>query len=481
MKPKGSKYARKHYIEHEQEKVVSYPLEFADFFENYYNFEKRFLKLSYDEQINLIACLYDFASTGDKNYGELSSFYLGKIHELTDSDYEEGIYEPVAVDEKRLIRMDCHGSISRRRPDQLSELYKYFKNQPKKKKFLLREYNIENSPAWKVMAQFESFRKIAPKIKRSLYKSQINPDALNVMNINDYCDVIYNTFSKGGEKAHFIETKDSIKHHYVRQFMKECGDTFYRMLIERGIDKRAVKSLCNRMYRFGSCDLESLVVTETHYTARILKDLKKNGFNVRGIEAGMPIADDFVNYLIDADREDLLLARNPDGSPVDKYVLPRLELHHNKAVQFADSEYLASANYPDKLVLLESKIHRQYYHLFDSIIKQNEMQNYFSRLNISSRYTRMRLGFAHDDALFGDFENTTAFRKRAEEDKKHRVNYFEMQDQYLANVLSVIDKYKLNFNKFGSKYYQNLVQKLRPTRKNKSTPVNMSVKNNTRK
>jgi hypothetical protein len=92
----------------------------------------------------------------------------------------------------------------------------------------------------------------------------------------------------------------------------------------------------------------------------------------------------------------------------------------------------------------------------------------------------MRLGFAHDDALFGDFENTTAFRKRAEEDKKHRVNYFEMQDQYLANVLSVIDKYKLNFNKFGSKYYQNLVQKLRPTRKNESMPVNMSVKNNTR-
>ena len=138
MKQKGSKYVRKHFLEPKQEKNIPYPSEFADFFENHYGFEKRFLSLGYEEQLKLVNCLYNLSSAEDKQYAELASFYINKLHELTDSDYEEGIYEPVAVDEKRLIRMDCYGSISRRRPDQLSDFYKYFKSKVKSQKHLFR-------------------------------------------------------------------------------------------------------------------------------------------------------------------------------------------------------------------------------------------------------------------------------------------------------------------------------------------------------
>ena len=463
MKPKGSKFARKHNVVieiEENDKLLSLPKEFVDFFENHFGFSKRFLRLSYDAQISLISHLYNFSSSEDPDYGEISSFYIQKIHEITDSDYEEGIYKPVAVAEKRLIRMDCYGSIMRRRPDELSELYRFFKHR-KKEKHLLRDYNLDDSPAWKVMAQFESFRSIAPKIKRALYKSKMHPDVLKVMSVNDFCDLIYNTFQEGTEKAHFIKKENSIKNRYIKQFMKECGDSFYRMLIDRGIDERCVKSLCNKMRRFGSCDLESLIVTETHYTERVLKDLRKNGFDVRGIEVGMPIPDKFTDYLIDNKQENLILAREKDGSLVNKYVLPRLELHHSRAVQFADSEYLAASNYFNRLVLLESGIHHKYYHIFDSMIKQNGMQNQFSRLNISSPYMRMRIGFAPDDALYGDFENTAAFRQRIIEDKKHRVNYFEMRDLYLDNVREALSQYSKELGGFG-KQYKAIINKTKP-------------------
>ena len=456
MKNKGSKYARKHRLETENaqdDKLLDMPEEFVDFFENHYSFEKRFMKLSYDKQISLISCFYAFASSKDDDYGNISSFYLQKLHEITDSDYEEGVYEPVAVDEKRLIRMDCYGSITKRRPDQLSDLYRFFKKrQREKKKHLLREYDIDNAPAWKVMAQFESFRSIESKIKRALYQSQIHPDALKVMTINDFCDVVYNTFNDENddcEKAYFIKNQNSIKNRYIKQFMKECGDSFYRMLIERGIDERAVKSLCNKMRRFGSCDLDSLVITETHYTKQILKDLDRYGFDVSKIEVGMPIPDKFVNYLIDNNKEHLILARNSDGFPLNKYVLPRLELHHSRAVKFADSGYLAASNYPNRLVLVESLMHQKYYHLFDSILKQNDMQNIFSRLNISNKYMRMRLGFADEDALYCDFENTPNFRQRSIEDKKHRVNYFEMRDEYQQNIGAISKKYEKELRNFG--------------------------------
>jgi hypothetical protein len=74
---------------------------------------------------------------------------------------------------------------------------------------------------------------------------------------------------------------------------------------------------------------------------------------------------------------------------------------------------------------------------------------------------RMRIGFAPDDALYGDFENTAAFRQRVIEDKKHRVNYFEMRDLYLNNVREALNQYNKELGGFG-KQYKAIVNKTKP-------------------
>ena len=64
---------------------------------------------------------------------------------------------------------------------------------------------------------------------------------------------------------------------------------------------------------------------------------------------------------------------------------------------------------------------------------------------------RLRIGFSDEDALYGDFENTAAFRQRAAEDKKHRVNYFECQKEYDRNVIDIMNKYAEEFRQYGPK------------------------------
>lgn len=94
-------------------------------------------------------------------------------------------------------------------------------------------------------------------------------------------------------------------------------------------------------------------------------------------------------------------------------------------------------------------------------------------MNISSQYMRMRIGFAPEDALFGDFENTPAFHQRAVEDKKHRVNYFDMQEEYLKNVTEIIRKYNVRISHYGVKQYQNILNEIKPRKGNvASAPVN---------
>ncbi|MBR3502415.1 MAG: hypothetical protein IKO06_05875 [Alphaproteobacteria bacterium] len=431
--------------------------------EDYHSFSNKFLDLSYLEQIKFIEALNKEAGETDGLDGRLS-FYFQEINRLTGSDYEEGIFSPLALDEKRLIRMDCYGSISRRRNDQLSKLYLFFKYRLKPQKHALKEYDLDNSPMWKVMAQFESFRKIKQKIRKALHRSRINPDALKIMTISDYCDVIYNEFSDGGDKARFLEPEDTVKNRFVREFMKKCGKQFEKILLERGIDERCVKSLCRKMRRYGSCDLDSLVVTEIYYTPQVISNLKKIGFDTKKAKVGARIPEELVEHLMDVNQDYLLEALNPDGSKVYTYQLPRLELHHNRAVNFADSEYLASTNYPNHLVLVESKMHHGYYHLFDSVVQQNDLQNFYARLNIKNEMMRLRIGFSYEDALFCDFENIRAFKDRAAKDQEKRVNYFVCQQEQMDNVIDIVNKYNLEINQFGSRKTQNFVRKIKPSK-----------------
>ena len=469
MRQKGSKYARKHRVEipkgtnetlfpHDsiRQKISDNDRVVWDILCEPDHFEKRFLKLTYPQQILMVVTLHDIIKLQEKKkqsgyareFADMAEQHLQSIHKLTGSSLDEGIYEPLSHDEKRIIRMDCYGKIDLRKSYQLSPLYKYFKKNENLKQSKLAEYDLNNSPSWRVFRQFQSFRSISLKIKQFLYKSKINPDALKVMTVSDFCDVIYNAYKKhdGDRSAAFIPLEKGIRIRLIRSFIEKCGNTFRMQLLQHGNDPRCVDSLCNALQRFGHCDTSSLIVTENYYTPRILKDLKRAGYDVSKIHVGDEIPKSFINKLIDINKSDLILARDEEGRLLDKSRLPKLELHHKHAVQFSVSNgYLACANYPHNLVLVDSAMHAKYYHLFDRIIKQEKMNNYFSRLNINSATAISIMGFNHNDTIHYDFEQTKEFQKRRAEDKLYVVNYLKEMEKRTQNEIEIAEKYNISY------------------------------------
>lgn len=471
MGQKGSKYARKHLLTQTEmpaqksaqphqilkDKLSDDNRIIWDILCEPSNFEERFLKLSYPQQILMVVTLHDIVKNQERNpqrgtaakFADMAEEHLEKIHFLTDSNIDNGDFEPLADDEKRIIRMDCYGKINKRPDHQLSPLYKYF-NAPKNAvtaKF--SEYDLDNSPSWRVFKQFESFRSIAGKVKYYLYKKQINPDALKIMTVNDYCDVIYQTFKPNSDNlaANFIDRQKNIRVRLIKTFIRHCGSDFERQLIRKGSDPRCAASLCNAMKRFGNTDINTLIVTETNYTPRILTDLNRAGYDISDINVGDAIPQAFVNRLIDENKGFLLLARDEKGAPLDKSSLPKLELHHKHAVQFtACSGYLARANYPHNLLLVDAPMHRNYYHLFDAVYKQNQMNNFYQRLNANNPYMVSILGFNEQDSIYYDFEKAISFKKREAEDKANVVNYMQEMEQRMQNEINIAEKYNIPYN-----------------------------------
>lgn len=471
MGQKGSKYARKHQIispkANEQQSAAPHQAVknklsddnqiIWDILSEPYHFEESFLNLSYQQQILMVVTLHDIIKNQEKNplrgtaaeFADMAQIHLNKIHMLTDSSIDNGNFEPLADDEKRIIRMDCYGKINKRPDHQLSSIYKFFKDPKNAVKAKFTEYDLGNSPSWRVFRQFESFRSIEFRVKCYLYRQNINPDALKAMTVNDYCDVIYNTFVKADSRgtANFIAPEKNIRIRLIKAFMRHCGKDFEQLLINKGNDPRCAASLCNAMRRFGHTDIDTLSITETHYTPRILSDLAKAGYDVSMVSTGDEIAQSFVNLLIDENKEDLILARDEKGRLIDRSKLPRLEVHHKHAVQFTSSNgYLAKANYPHNLLLVDSLMHKNYYHLFGTVYKQNQMNNFYSRLNANNPYMVSILGFNERDSAYFNFENTQAFRKRESEDKRYVVNYLQEMENRMQNEIDISEKYHIPYN-----------------------------------
>ena len=127
MAHKGSKYARKHMQPQQVKTNVAHIVEpeknedIWDIIYNPDNFTKKFLDLPYDRQIEMVVTLNQIIEQSyNKNLSQIEKIFvrtaekhLDNINELINSSYDEGIYSPLANDEKRLIRMDCYGSINR--------------------------------------------------------------------------------------------------------------------------------------------------------------------------------------------------------------------------------------------------------------------------------------------------------------------------------------------------------------------------------
>lgn len=474
MSRNKSSYAEKHLPALTDDVVFS-----ADFINNNkdlfnvirssHSFVDNFLQLPYQRQIALLD-LFRNISNGNliisprnikQTLLDLAYDELQQLHWMTGSSYEAGnTYYPIADDEKKLVRMECYGTIDARRDHELSPYYKFF-NKPKNcGKFKLKDYDLQTSPMWRVFNQFEGFRSIAPQVRRYLYKTRINPDALKVMSVNDFCDVIHSIYAKNQQsmKARFLPI--GYKNKFVMNFMRHCHKDLYNHLIARGIDRRKVASLCRSMKQYGTCDVDCITIMETHYTPRILNDLRANGYDVSNLKAGHPISEKMFQEVLSKDHTNLLLARDENGIPLDKDDLPRFEVHHKNAVKFAHSgDYLAKVNYFNNMMLVEKEIHRAYYHGYDQIIQvDTNNERYFSRINSDIPEMCFIDGFnTATDMFFYDLENNPSSRHRTIEDKQNVVNYYEMQFERLKNISVVADKYNIEYSKTDlNKEYKSL-------------------------
>ena len=219
------------------------------------------------------------------------------------------------------------------------------------------------------------------------------------------------------------------------------------MLMQEGYRPEAVYSVCNAMQRYGITDTSSVTVTSLVYTPRIINDLQAAGYNLKSMKVGSRIHPEFVEYLVDHHQEKLIQARDENGEALTAKDLPRLDFHHVEAVMFAGNQKgIACTNYRGMLV--DPRIHAGYIHLFDKIIKQSdEVEQYYSRLNIENKRTCLMIGFGPDKRLYADMENNLEFVRHANEDKKYIVNYFNMMQKLLQNEAEIATGYGIDYSR----------------------------------
>lgn len=438
-----------------------YEAELMDILLSPENFKQDFISLNLEKQLALIKLLYQTAEYSKQNsltgvakdFAEAAEYHLNKIHQLTGMTYDEGVYYKIAKDEKRLIRMDCYGCINKRQPHQLSAFYKYFLKPENRGQWPLNAYELNKSPIWRVFMQFAGFRKITPIIQKYMQRRGINPEALKVMRVNDFCDTVFNAFKTSNDdvKVSFVAEGESIKAKFVKAFMQTCGHRYQKMLLQEGYRPEAVCSMCNAMKRHGITDPSCVTVTSLTYTPRIINNLQNAGYDIPSSLTGAKIHREFVDYLLEHHQEKLIQARDENERPITAEDLPHLQFHHLEAVMFAGSKgYIASTNYLDKGLLVDSRIHSGYIHLFDNIIKQNdELEQYYSRLNAENKNICLMIGFSPRQKLFADFTNNLEFVKQANEDKKYVVNYFDMMQEVLQNEALIAEKYGINYSRIA--------------------------------
>ncbi|MBQ8481731.1 MAG: hypothetical protein IJ532_04290 [Alphaproteobacteria bacterium] len=475
------KYARKHKKQLEQrvEEQARSPL-FDEIFTNSYDFTNNFKIQDINTQIQIVHLLYDILKKEEglspqkkgNFYAEEARYLLSKIHKLANFSYDQDIFYPLARDEKRLIRMECYGTINRRKDDELSFLFKHFRKNAQPEKYPSTAYRLMASPSWKVFHQFESFRSIEQDLRRYLQKSGLHPDALQVMTVSDFCEVIFQAYkvSESDGNAFFIPKQNCLKNKQNKNIMKYAGAEFEAMLRKREvngkkIDERVVKSYCDMMRRYGNSDIGSLIITERNYNQRILEGLARDelinfGIDVSKLEIGMPIPQEFIDYMVDNNKAELIMARDNEGRPLSKDGLPQLEDHHNLAVMLAGrGDTIAAVNYPNNHISVDSRIHQGYLHWLGKTMKSGDgIEQISARLNAKDSKMRVMFGFdAENDVIYCDLEQSAEFKRRKMKDLKCKVNYFEMMQIRMQNEGKIIEKHNINCSRsYIHEGYRNL-------------------------
>lgn len=204
---------------------------------------------------------------------------LKEVLDESDLELVTNEYKSLSKAEKKVIRMDYWGVVSRLDDSLLSDFYKklcnstdskaagapridnrwYNFNNPdalkqlKNQKIYLASYDLSKSPSWQLFRQFKNFRKIGGKVKHQLRKIGLHPNDVVRMSVEDYSDVMFRAFPKNKEGYNaniFLGAKCS----FIKDFIKKFEKPFVKILKETGVDERYISELIKNMKSNGVCE-----------------------------------------------------------------------------------------------------------------------------------------------------------------------------------------------------------------------------------
>ena len=455
------------------------------------SFVSTFHSLSYENQIAAYQVLVQLSrpSNHDNESRNDALFKLERIAQSIGLEFTEKQDCFLSKDERHIIRMDFYGAIDRLKESEqkrkLSKPYMELMSTPLKKRHRTEDYDFASAPMWPLFARFNSFRKIEKKLKQYLVKKRIDPKILSLMDVRDFSDLISKTFQKSLKqvkleklksflksemhlrsylvdhhinpdvfaglslkihkdlatlpddenvfemKAHF-EEPISVRKNFVRAIVDRYGEEIKENMLAKGYDKRYVLSVLSAMKKYGATKTEKLVITETHFTDRIIKDLKK--FKINCFKKGEPIPQVLVDYLIEGGQGDLIAARNEEGQKILAADFPSFEVHHKHAVSGSgDLSNIASINYPDNLCLVFEKIHTHVLHGMDIIVSEKQRDSYSRRTEFINDDVIIMAGLNKEDQLSYSFTDSNGYKKRQKQDSANYASYAECYAELLKN------------------------------------------------
>lgn len=455
MAEKGSKYARKHNLVEESQDTNTDAAEDKSFLSVIYDdvsFLQTFDELSFSEQIKAYRTLKKLAepkkhnsmSASDKILAKNSEYKLEKINIFCGLKLEEKTHYALSQDELHVIRMDCYGAVDARPSHQLSKYYKHFIHNRLAEVVPPKKYDLSKAPAWKVFRQFKNFRNIESDIKKYMSRERFNPEALKLMEVKDFSDMIFKTFQDNNKygKAFFLK-KDSPRNTFVKKVARKFEKQIVRILREEGQDERYIQSLLSAMKHYGTTDSDKIVITELEFTPRILTDLNKAGISCEDYHLGEKIPSSLVADLMREDKGYLLAARDENGHTLSGSQFPSFEVHHKTAVMESNSlAFIAMVNYEDNYLLVPYEIHCHVLHGFDRLNSSAHKESYHRRLELINNDTTAMLGFNKQTHIHYDWSHSKAYQKRMKEDAEHIVSYDEVMAQLATNRQNYLNQTK---------------------------------------
>ena len=448
MAEKGSKYARKHQqiVEIDDDDYQTESLEDDSFLGVIYDdvtFLKTFQKLPLTEQIKAYRTLKRLAepksnkktSPSDRLLAQTSKYKLEQINLAAGLRLEEKQHYALSADELHIIRMDCYGSVDERPRHQLSTYYREFLKNKLPKQSPFKAYDLDKAPAWQLFRQFRNFRKIERSVKQYLVKSRLNPEALKVMGVRDFSDVIFKAFadkSKNG-KSFFLKG-DAPRNAFVKKVSKKFESKIAQLLRQEHLDERYIRSLLSAMQTFGTTDAEKIIITEIYFTPRILKDMAKARMDHRQYHVGDEIPPALIKSLMKADKGSVLAARDEAGNLLSSSNFPSFEVHHKTAVLESGSlAFIAMVNYENNYVLVPADVHRHVLHGFDRLTSAAHKEAYHRRLEFIDKNATFMSGLSEDKQIYFDWTKRPSYKEHLKEDSQYIVSYDEVMGKLALN------------------------------------------------